>query len=149
MQYMNIQKNIGHSPRKLRLVADLVRSMAPEQAINTLHFVNKVAAADLAKAIKTAVANSGGRTGLRFQSLEINEGFSYKRMRPGSKGRPKRYVKKLSHIKVVLTDEVLAPKVPVAAVKQALEQKIMAKTEPVVEVVEKVVKKATVKKGKV
>lgn len=132
MQYVNIQKNVGHSPRKVRLVADMVRKMSPEQALLTLKFVNRAAAADLAKAIQTAIANSGGRTNLRFATLEVNEGLKMRRFRAGSKGRAKPYKRRLSHIKIILTDEAnMNAKLPTAAIKQAISQKVEDNTVPV------------------
>ncbi len=106
MEYTHTQKNVGHAPRKLRLVADMVRKMTPEQAIEALSFAQRAASPDLAKAIKTALANAGGKESLSFKKIEINEGLKMKRYRPAARGRMRPYVKKLSHIKVVLTDEV-------------------------------------------
>jgi large subunit ribosomal protein L22 len=106
MQYIHIQKNIGSSPRKLRLVADMVRKMSPDQAIETLSFTQKSAALPLIKAIKTAVANAGKKDGLNFASLEVNEGMKMKRFRSAARGRVRPYKKRFSHIKVVLTDEL-------------------------------------------
>jgi large subunit ribosomal protein L22 len=112
MEYTHIQKNSGHTPRKLRLVADMVRGKKINSALLSLQFTRQAAAVDLAKAIKTAVANSGkGAEDLSFKSLEINEGLKMKRFRAGTRGRIKRYAKRMSHIKVVLTDAVA----PVAA----------------------------------
>lgn len=109
MEYTAIQKNIGHSPRKLRLVADMVRKMTPKQALMTLEFTNRAAAEDMAKAIKTALANGGNLPTLGFKTIEINEGSKMKRYRVGTagRGRGRPYKKKLSHIKIVLSDEVV------------------------------------------
>lgn len=108
MEYTTIQKNIGDSPRKLRLVADMIRKMKPEQAIEMLSFTNRAAASPLAKAIKTAVANSNGKGSLVFKKIEINEGMKMKRNRVGTagRGRSRPFRRRLSHIKIVLTDEV-------------------------------------------
>lgn len=105
---MTIQKNIGHSPRKMRLVVDMVRKMRPEQALDVLSFTNKAAAVDIAKAIKTVIANAGGKSGLYFKSIEVNEAMKLKRYRAGTagRGRGRPYQKKLSQIKIVLTDEI-------------------------------------------
>lgn len=107
MDYTHIQKNVGHTPRKMRLVADVVRGMSPKEAVEALGFVNKAASVDLSKAIKTALANAGSKEGLSFKKLEVNEGWKLKRFRAGTagRGRGRPYVKRLSHIKVVLTDE--------------------------------------------
>jgi large subunit ribosomal protein L22 len=108
MIYTNEQKNVGDSPRKLRLVADMVRKMTPDQAVEILSFTNKAAAPALAKAIKTAVANAGSKEGLSFEKIEINEGTKMRRYRVGTagRGRGRAYKRRLSHIKIVLTDEV-------------------------------------------
>ncbi len=115
MDYIAIQKNLGHTPRKVRLVADMIRKMSPEEAILTLQFTNKAASVDLIKAIKTAVANAGKKESLSFKKIEINEGTKMKRYRVGTagRGRGRPYKRRLSHIKIVLTDEVLpVQKVP-------------------------------------
>lgn len=106
MEYIHTQKNISSSPRKLRLVADMVRKMNPEQALEILRFTNKAAALPLSKAIKTVLANAQNQTNLIFKSIEINEGSKLKRMRAGSKGRAKPYKRRLSHIRIILSDEV-------------------------------------------
>lgn len=105
MNYMTIQKNITTSPRKLRLVADMVRKMSPDQAVEILSFTNKAAAPLLAKAIKTVIANAGRKEGLSFKSIEINEGMKLKRFRSAARGRTRPYRRNFSHIKIVLTDE--------------------------------------------
>lgn len=119
--FIHIQKNIHHTPRKLRLVADLVRKMAPEQAIQTLRFTNKAAAIDLWKAIKAALANANNRPNLIFKHLEINEGLTAGgRWWTAGRGRPRRYSRRYSHIKVTLTDEVQ----PTAEIKNQSDQVI-------------------------
>jgi large subunit ribosomal protein L22 len=87
MEYTTIQKNLGHSPRKLRLVADMIRKMSPVQALTTLKFTNRAAAIDLAKAIKTALANAGEHADhVVFKKIEVNEGLKMRRMRVGTAG---------------------------------------------------------------
>jgi large subunit ribosomal protein L22 len=105
---MTIQKNLKSSPRKLRLVADMVRKMTPAQAVLQLRFTNTAAAPILAKAIKTAVANGGNNESLVFKSIEINDGLKMRRIRVGTagRGRNRPYKKRYSHIKIVVTDEV-------------------------------------------
>lgn len=106
MEITTIQKYIHTSPRKLRLVADMVRKMEPAKALDILKFTPKMAAKDLSKAVKTVIANAK-QSGLEenklvFKSIEINEGPRMKRVRAGSKGRAKPYQRKMSHIKIVL-----------------------------------------------
>ncbi|MBI4037333.1 50S ribosomal protein L22 [Candidatus Daviesbacteria bacterium] len=109
MEVTTIQKYIHTSPRKLKLVADLVRALKPDQALQTLEFTNKAAARPLAKAIKTVLASARQQNlkeaDLTFKKLEINEGPILKRMRAGSRGHADPYTKRTSHIKIVLSDE--------------------------------------------
>lgn len=108
MEFITIQKNLQNSPRKLRLVADMVRKMDPYSALDVLKFTSNAAAVPLAKAIKTVVANAGSKEGLSFKSIEINEGLKMKRYRVGTagRGRGRPYKKRTSHIKIILTDEI-------------------------------------------
>ena len=109
MEIITIQKNIHTTPRKLRLVADMVRKMKPGAALQVLAFTNKAAAEPLSKAIKTVLANAAqqklDQESLVFKSLEINEGLKYRRVRAGARGRAKPYKRRMSHIKIVLSDE--------------------------------------------
>ncbi len=107
MEYVTIQKNITMSPRKVRLVADMVRKMTPYRALDVLQFTNKAAALPVAKAIKSVLANAGQVEGLSFVSIEINEGLKMKRYRVGTagRGRGRPYRRRMSHIKIVVTDE--------------------------------------------
>lgn len=110
MEITNIQKYTHTSPRKMRLVVDMIKKMHPVAAMTTLHFTSKSAAGDLKKIISTAVGNAkqGGLNvnGLYFKSIEVNEGPTMKRFRPGSKGRALPYQRRMSHVKIVLSDEV-------------------------------------------
>ncbi len=108
MEFITIQKNIQNSPRKLRLVATMVRKMDPYAALDVLQFTSNAAARPLAQAIKTVIANAGSKEGLSFKSVEINEGLKMRRYRVGTagRGRGRPYKKRTSHIKIVLTDEV-------------------------------------------
>lgn len=109
MDITTIQKYIHTSPRKLRLVADLIRKMKPTKALDVLRVTHKYAASDLVKAMETVLANVR-QAGLdidkvNFKKLEIDESMSSKRFRAGTRGRAKPYKKRMSHIKIVLSDE--------------------------------------------
>lgn len=106
MEAQTIQKYVHTSPRKFRLVADLVRKMTPDKALETLRFTNKAASLDLIKAIKTVMANAKtkGMENINFKVVEINEGSRMKRFRAGAKGRARPYKRRMSHIKIILTD---------------------------------------------
>ncbi len=138
MEFITIQKNISSSPRKLRLVADMVRKMDPYAALETLHFTTNAASQPLAKAIKTVIANAGSKEGIVFKSIEINEGLKAKRYRVGTagRGRGRPYKKRMSHIKIVLTDEVKGKALRVKGkVKNKAEEPIAK--DKIVEVVER------------
>lgn len=92
-------------------MADMVRKMQPEKALVILQFTPKAASGDLSKAIETAIANAK-QQGLSseqvfIKSLEINEGPKMRRSRAGTRGRSKPYKKRMSHIKIVLTDQIM------------------------------------------
>ncbi|MBI2196282.1 50S ribosomal protein L22 [Candidatus Daviesbacteria bacterium] len=108
MEITTIQKYIHTSPRKLRLVTDMVRNMEPARALAVLGLTPKVAAKDLGKALKTVLANAKQRgldtSKLTFKKVEINESIKMRRFRAGTKGRVRPYKRRMSHIKIVLSD---------------------------------------------
>ncbi|MBI3576636.1 50S ribosomal protein L22 [Candidatus Gottesmanbacteria bacterium] len=109
MDYTATIKYIRTSPRKLRLVADAVRALPIERALGALLHVPQAAARPLADAISSAVANAKAKqadvSGLTFKTLEIGGGPVMKRYREVSRGQAHGYKKRMSHIRVVLTDE--------------------------------------------
>lgn len=110
MEIQTIQKYIHTSPRKLRLVADMVRKMDPSKALNILRITPKLAAKDLEKALQTVLANAK-QQGLdiekvNFKKIEINESMKMRRFRAGTRGRVKPYKRRMSHIKIILSDEI-------------------------------------------
>lgn len=99
-------KNYRQSPRKVRLLADLVRGKKVSEALITLQFVDKRAADPFAKVIKSAVANAKD-TGVDTENLfvktvTVNKGVTYKRMMPRARGSASRINKRNSHILVEL-----------------------------------------------
>jgi large subunit ribosomal protein L22 len=109
------QKYIRTSPRKLRLVADAVRALSPEQALLHLKFTGKAAAEPLYKAIKQAVANAKDQTGLTvdklaFKTLDVMEGPTYKRFQAVARGMAHSIMKRTSHIHVELKEVTRGPK---------------------------------------
>src|ERR1041385_2201427 len=98
---------IHMSPRKLRLVADLVRLKQVDLALEQLRFASKKAALPLAKAINSAVANAVhnfnlNKEDLFIKSLTIDGGPVYRRYAPRAQGRAFVERKRTSHINVVL-----------------------------------------------
>lgn len=107
MEIKAIQKYIRMSPRKLRLVATLLRKMSPSRALEVLPHLGKRAAGPLRKVINTAIANAKvkkiNESDLVFKEIQINEGPRLKRGHAGARGIYKPYQRKMSHIRVVLT----------------------------------------------
>lgn len=101
------QKFIRQSPRKMRLVADLVRNMKVDMALTQLTLSNKRAAQAVLKVLEQAKANAVNNSQLNPASLLIDqiiieEGPTYKRWQAVSRGRAHSIMKRTSHIKVVL-----------------------------------------------
>lgn len=110
MEVQTIQKYIHTSPRKLRLVADLVRKMTPIHALGVLKVTPKYAAKDLQKAIETVLANAKqagmNEERLVFNKLEVDESIKMRRFHAGTRGRVKPFKRRMAHIKIVLSDDL-------------------------------------------
>lgn len=86
----------------------MVRKVAPDKALSILEITPKAVAKDLYKAIQTVLANAK-QQGLdsqkaQFKKIEINESTKMRRFRAGTRGRVKPFKRRMSHIKIVLTD---------------------------------------------
>lgn len=107
-------KNYRQSPRKVRLVADLVRGKEIGKALETLKFVNKRAALPVEKLILSAVANArsqGVDTGkLIVSKIAVDKGMVLKRFMPRARGAASRINKRSSHITLELA-ATTSPKV--------------------------------------
>lgn len=121
-------KYVKMSPLKLREIVDAVKVLSPQVALDRLQFSQRRNAKALRKALVSAIANGQGITGFDpkkavFKTLKIDEGPFFKRFRPGSRGTAKPYVRKSSHITIVLEQKGLQePKKvskPVARVQKA------------------------------
>ena len=98
------------APQKKRLVADLVRGMQALEALTLLKFMSQDAAQDIAKVIKTAVANAEENFGMNgddmmIKIITVDEAEMMKRRRFASRGRAVIRRKRSSHIKVVLVEK--------------------------------------------
>lgn len=101
------------APRKLSVVAELVRGKPVGQAVGILQFTRRAAAAPIRKLIESAIANatdlSKGQVDidkLIVKSISVDQGPTMRRFMPRAMGRATPIHKKTSHIHVVLTDEV-------------------------------------------
>ncbi len=95
------------SPRKARIVVDMVRGKSVEEARNILAFTNRGIAGDVEKLLNSAVANAEHNNHLRPDSLfvkaaYVDEGPTMKRIRPRAKGSASRIRKRTSHITIVV-----------------------------------------------
>ena len=102
-------KYLRMAPRKVRLVADLVRGKRVEEALNALRFMPRAASLPVKKLIESAVANAENNHGLDIDTLWVreiwvDEGPTLKRFRPRAQGRAFRINKKTSHVSVVLAE---------------------------------------------
>jgi len=101
-----ILKNYRQAPRKVRLLADLVRGKKVADALATLQFVDKRAAGPFAKVIASAVANAKGQGAnvdhLKIKTVRVEKGMVMKRFMPRARGSASRINKRNSHIIVEL-----------------------------------------------
>ncbi len=104
-------KHIRISSRKMRLVAEAIRSLSPQAAMGKLKFINKRAAKPISKAIKAALADAKNNfnldeTQLKFKEIRVGEGPTLKRWQPISRGRAHQIMKRTSHLKIILKSKV-------------------------------------------
>ncbi len=105
-----VGKYLRTTPRKLRIVADLVRGMPVVEAQRILRFSEKSAGETILKVLDSAVANSeNGNLGLSadelfVESIFVDEGPVLKRWRPRARGRATRVRKRMSHITIYLAE---------------------------------------------
>lgn len=97
------------SPKKVRLVAKVLKRLSVGEALDQLQFISKAAAQPLTKLIKSAIANAENNFGLEKENLVIkklivNEGPTLKRWKPRAHGRATPIRKRSSHIELVLED---------------------------------------------
>src|SRR3954464_5077783 len=102
--------NCPTSPRKMRLVADLVRGQKVERALNILRFSSKKASRKLEKLVLSVIANWQAKNpeanmeeaGLFIKTITVDGGMMLKRLRPAPQGRSHRIRKRSNHVTIVL-----------------------------------------------
>ena len=105
--------NCPTSPRKMRLVADLIRGKKVEKALNILRFSQKEASIRLEKLVLSAVSNWQAKNeeadveaaALFIKEIRVDSGTMLKRLRPAPQGRAHRIRKRSNHVTVVLGTE--------------------------------------------
>ena len=116
-------RNLRMSPRKVRLVIDLVRGKSVNVAVTQLSFLQKEAARPVLKLLQSAMANASHNhqldaSGLRIKAITANSGPTLKRFRPRAHGSAAPIRKRTTHLTLVLTDEP-APATPAKAKPKA------------------------------
>ena len=97
------------SAQKCRLVADSIRGLKVDRALEFLNFTNKKASRLILKALKSAVSNAETNNSINIDDLKIknvlvNQGPTAKRHMPRARGRVNEILKRSSHITVIVTD---------------------------------------------
>lgn len=110
MEVKAIAKDTGISPRKVRLVVDMVRGKKVEEALSLLKFTTTPTAKVVAKVVKSAVANAENNfqmdpADLKIVSIFADEARTMKRFRPRARGRATPILKRSSHITVIVAEE--------------------------------------------
>ncbi|MAR41433.1 MAG: 50S ribosomal protein L22 [Bacteroidota bacterium] len=102
--------NVPTSPRKMRLIADLIRGMDVDLALNTLKFDAKIGSKRMEKLVLSAISNWQEKNkdqkiedaDLFIKEIFVNGGKMIKRLRPAPQGRAHRIRKRSNHVTIVL-----------------------------------------------
>ena len=102
--------NVPTSPRKMRLIADMIRGMGVDLALNTLKFDSKIGSKRLEKLLLSAISNWQEKNkdqkiedaDLFIKEIYVNGGKMIKRLRPAPQGRAHRIRKRSNHVTIVL-----------------------------------------------
>ncbi|NOX66055.1 MAG: 50S ribosomal protein L22 [Chlorobi bacterium] len=113
MEAKATHKYLSSSPRKMRLVIDLIRDKSVDQAIEILHFSTKHAAKDAEKVLRSAVANLFNKdeesnhepSDLFVKEVFVNQGPTLKRMLPAPMGRAYKIRKRSNHLTIVIASK--------------------------------------------
>jgi large subunit ribosomal protein L22 len=109
MEAKAVAKYIRVSPRKTRIVAEIIKGKGVEDALNILRFTPKKPAKILSKVLYSAISNAEQMAGVDVDSLIVdtilvNEGPTQKRIQPRAMGRAYRIRKRTSHITIVVKE---------------------------------------------
>lgn len=111
MEYQATAKYLRRSPRKIREVAPLVVGKPVASALSHLRLLPKFGAVDLIGVLESAVANAKQKKAkeeqLRIKKIEVMGGPVMKRWHAVARGSAHSYKKRMTHVRVILTDEIL------------------------------------------
>jgi len=110
MEVKSVAKDISISPKKLRLVVDVVRGKKVDEALTILKFLPTPTARAVAKVVKSAAANAENNFQLSPSDLKIAKIFAdearmLKRFRARARGRASPVLKRASHITVIVSEQ--------------------------------------------
>lgn len=128
MAVQAINRGVRMSPRKVSVVANLVRGRSVEDALTILSHTPRRSALPIRKTIESARANADHNHNMKPDTLKIVEltvtaGVRYKRYRPAARGRALPFQRRSSHIKVVVDGEKRQSKKPATTKPTAKETK--------------------------
>lgn len=101
-------RNVRISPKKLNVIAYIIRNMTAKDALETLRFMPKKGADIIYKVLSSAVANATHNdnqvlSDLSIASVSVTQGLVYRRINPVSRGRAHRILKRTSHVDLSLS----------------------------------------------
>ncbi len=109
MEVRAVAKDTGISPRKVRLLVDMVRGRRVDEALTILRFAPTPTARVVAKVVKSAVANAENNfqmspSDLKIVTVFVDEARTLKRFRPRARGRSNHIFKRSNHITVIVAE---------------------------------------------
>jgi large subunit ribosomal protein L22 len=110
MEAKAVTKYVGSSPRKMRLLVDLIRGLPADKAMEILHFSTKHSSKDAEKTLRSAVANLMNKdennrhepSDIFIKEAFVNQGPTLKRISPAPMGRAYRIRKRSCHLTIVV-----------------------------------------------
>src|SRR5215469_3106262 len=134
MEIRSIYRYARISPFKVREVTREIQGLPVSAALDVLSFTPKKAASLIGKTLKSAVANAENNANLKVDGLVVKEavvgeGPSFKRIMARARGSASRILKRTSHIRIVLTDEIKIETRETRKAKQKAKQRAEKKKE--------------------
>ena len=121
------QKYLLISPKKVRVVVEMIKRLKPSLAVESLSLVGKAAAEPLRKVILSAIANARvkgiSEDTLTFKEIQVGEGPRLKRGQPVSRGQWHPIKKRMSHIRVILESKEVKQEIKKEESKEVKEKK--------------------------
>ena len=109
MEVRAVAKDTGISPRKVRLLVDMVRGKRVDEALTILKFASSPTARVVTKVVRSAAANAENNfqmsPDLKIVGIFVDEARTLKRFRPRARGRISPILKRSSHITVVVAEQ--------------------------------------------